>query len=156
MRCSHRLLLYAVGSRYGVSEKPDLGWEKGKNCEQNAKDTEQGKGNFGVSTGGGFTVKLPRLPHVKQGRREEKDRNIEPIGGLCDRPVIGVKQDGNEEKSVQNAAHFDAPKLLLTKGKALPDREQKGRPEEQLHVLKGRFVDAREGGDPQGLPEPIV
>ena len=95
------------------------------------------------------------IPSRIYGHKEDTD--IEPIGRFADGTVIGVKQHGNQRKPQKHAAQLDAPKIrALPKEQALHQREYKHRPEQQLHVLPGRFIDPRKRCDPHSLSQPIV
>ena len=111
---------YAKGSCDWISENADTGCYKGE------KDKEQGDGAkctnckfFGSATNG-FRVEQTRFIEICDGGRDEKNDDVDPIGGFPDRAVVGVEEDRNERKPQKDAAQLDAPKVrAVAKGAAL-------------------------------------
>ena len=95
--------------------------------------------------------------NISDRRRNKEDGNVDPIGRFSDDAVVGVKQNGNEDQSSQNAFSLYAPKIsLIEKEEAFKDGKEEHRPKEQLHVLPCRLVYPRERGDPRRFAKPIV
>ena len=112
--------LSAERARQRISENADTGCDKGE------KDKEQGDGAkcanckfFGSATND-FGVKKSCFIEICDGGRDEKNDDVDPIGGFPDRAVVGVEEDRNERKPQKDAAKLDAPKVrAAAKGAAL-------------------------------------
>ena len=88
---------------------------------------------------------------------DKEDRNVDPVGRSSDDPVIGVENDGNQDKSQEDPLELHAPKTReAPEEKALKDSIENHWPKEQLHMLKGRFIHARKRRDPCSLAEPFI
>ena len=130
---------------------------KGKENEQKPDDAKQGEGKTRACAFCFFVAEKPCFIDVSDRRRHKENGDVEPIGGFSDDTVVGVKNHGDEGKAKQDATELDAPKILpVPKEKGLHDGKEEHRPKEELHMLPGRFVDTREGRDPNRSSRPII
>ena len=145
--------LYAVFPCQRISEDADLGGGKGEDDEEERYHRKHGD----ALPGWGFAglvigVKASRFINIRRGSGDEEDRDIDPIGRFADHTVIGVKEKRDQRKPQEDAAQFDAPKILaVPKKEALHDSIEKHRPKKELHMLPCGFVDARKRRDPYRL-----
>ena len=104
-----------------------------------------------------FLVEEPRFIKKRRGGTNEENRDVKPIGRLADDAVVEIKERRNEREPHGGADKLYAPKILaLLEKQALHGGEEKHRPEEKLHMLPGRLVNAREGRDPKRFARPLV
>ena len=104
-----------------------------------------------------FAVKQAGFRDIRDRRRDEEDRDIDPVGRFSDGAVIGVKQDGDQGESEEDAAKLDAPKVrAVSEEKAFDDGKKERRPKEKLHMLPGRFVNSGKRRDPNSPGKPLV
>ena len=151
------LLLNAVTPRQGIAEQPKLGRLKGEHRKKQSQKAKHCHRRPRPSTRGIAPPEEAPLVKVDRRRRDEKDRDVEPIGGFADNAVVGIEDHGNEQEPKQDPTQLDAREILaVAEERALHRRKQQHRPEKELHMLKGRFVHAGKRSDPQGAPQPIV
>ena len=150
-------LLYAVGSRQGVLKQPYVRREEGKEDEAEGEDGQHGGGLSSGAGGQPSRQQEPCFIEIGKGGGQKKDGDIEPIGGFAHGAVVGIKENGDQRKPQEDPPHLDTGKIgAVRKTSDLYDGNDQHGPKQELHMLPGGFVDSREGGDPGGLPQPII
>ena len=118
---SEGVLLDPIFTCQRISEDPDFGCGKGENDEEEryhrkCSDVPPGGCFAGLLVG----VKASCFIDIRRRGRDEKDRDIDPIGGFADRSVIRVKENGDQREPKKDAAKLNAPKIIaIPKEKAL-------------------------------------
>ena len=103
-----------------------------------------------------FSFKKSCLVKICDRGREEKDGDVQPIGGGAYHSVVGVEQHGNKSKTQEDPPQLHAPKILaVAEEKALHHGVEKQRPKQELHMLPGGFVYPGEQGTEFAV-EPFV
>ena len=149
--------LYPISPRQRILEDVDFGGEKGEKRKTEGNCYKEDDSCFWEFTRNAFFLKEFCFIEIGDGGGDEKDGNVDPIGGFSDDAVVGIKDHGNQKNAKQDPAQLDAPKIFaVTEEKALHNGKHKHRPEQQLHMLPRGFIYSRKGSDPQSSPKPIV
>ena len=99
-----------------------------------------------------------RFDEKNGGGSHEVDRDIDKVNRYAEGTGIGVVEGGNQKESEQGAFELDAPEgaIVFAKVSAFHECEEKKGNEEQLHMLEGRFVYSREGGNDDAFSRPFI
>ena len=60
-----------------------------------------------------ITFECPPFKQKHQGCGDIEDGNVDPVGGLSENSIVGVKQYWDQQKSQQNPRQFNTPVVLL-------------------------------------------
>ena len=132
------LFLYSVGSCQWVLEDVQLGGHKGKEHENKEDCHKCQKSRPLRSADKLFGFEKPRFIDEGYRGRKEEDHDIEPIGRLRDRAVVGVEENGDQYYAEQNSTQLHAPEVLaMFEEEALQDGKQKAWHKQKLHMLPG-------------------
>ena len=122
--------LYTVCPCQGISENADLRRHKGEYREKNGNCRKRDKGAFWMLADF-WIVELPCFIEIRRGGGNEENGDVDPIGGLADHAVVGVKKDGNQADSCEYSAEFHTPKIpTVAEEKALHDAIKEHWPKE--------------------------
>lgn len=143
-------------ARDRIPEQGNLGRFESEQDKQHADKTDGGEGELW-----GFAIAIlfedPPLEEEDQSCGEVEDSNVDPVRGLSEHAIIGVEQYRDQGQPQQNLRQFDAPIVFLfPEEPPLNQSKEEQRPEQQLHVLPGGFVNPGKGRN-QDIPAcPIV
>ena len=99
----------------------------------------------------------PPLKEKDQQSGDIEDGDIDPVRGLAEYTIVGVKQYRDQNQPQQDFRQFDAPVVFLILEKQTLNRgkEEQG-PEQQFYVLPGGFIYPGEGRNQDASACPIV
>ena len=147
---------YSVCARDRIPEQWDLRRFESEHDEQCTDEADGGESELW-----GFTMSIlfecPPLEEEGQSCGEVEDSNVDPVRGLSEHAIIGVEQHRDQGQPQQNLSQFDAPVVfLIPEEPPLDQRNEEQRPEQQLHVFPGGFVDPGKGRNQDAPARPIV
>ncbi len=155
--CSRYFLLSADFSADRVAKQRKARREKGKEHEEKADQKKNDPREPFTAKGHGVPLEQSRFKKKDQGGRQKKDQDIKPIRCFPERAVCGIEQNGNEDKPRHRSRKLDPSKaLFFAKSDRFRHGEEKKREKEQLHVLPGGFVHARDQGADGALARQVV
>ena len=132
-------------TRDRIPEQWNLRRSEGEHGKQHAEEADGGEGEL-LGFAMAILFECPPLKEKGQSSGEVEDGNVDPVRGLSEHAVIGIKQHRDQGQPQQNLSQLDAPVVfLISEGPPLDQRNEEQRPEQQLHVLPGGFVDPGEG-----------
>ena len=99
---------------------------EGEEHEQRTHQTEEGEGEPGVWAG---NFESPIFKEKDRPGGNIEDGDVQPVRGLAEGPVIGVKQHRDQRKPQQGAPQLDPPEIFLPpEAEPLNQRKEKQRP----------------------------
>ena len=133
-----KLSTYAECSGDGVAEDGEVRGIEGEEYEGEGKREEGEVGEARIGAVGWGAEELFREIEVGDGGADEENCDVNPIGGLADRAVVGVEENGNQGETEKNRPECDERKIRAVAKEARGDEgEEKHRPKEELHMLPG-------------------
>ena len=143
-------------TRERIPEQGKLRRSEGEHGKQHAEEADDGEGELW-----GFAMAIPfeGPPFEEKGQSsgDVEDGNVDPVRRFTEHAIIGVEQYRDQGQPQQNLSQFDAPVVfLIPEEPPLDQRKEEQRPEQQLHVLPGGFVDPGEGRNQDAPACPVV
>ena len=143
-------------AREWITEQWDLGRFESEQDKQHADKTDGGEGEL-LGFAMAILFECPPLEEKSQCCGDVEDGDVDPVRGLSEHAVVGIKQHRDQGQPQQNLRQLDAPVVfLIPEEPPLEQRNEEQGPEQQLHVLPGGFVDPGEGRNQDAPACPIV
>lgn len=132
------LVLYSVFQCHRAEEEGDVGRQEGEYHEEAAENHQCEESKLRAGKEGGVFLKKGVFKREGDRRRYKEKGDIKPIGRPAEATVIGVKENGNQDKPKKRSEKLYPPKILIFLEKeTLNKRKNKKREEKQFHMLPG-------------------
>ena len=146
-----------VASRKGILKQRYLWCRESKHHEQYAYQADYSKGKPRALAWQPISLKRPPLKEKDMQCGDVKDGDVDPVWGFAEYTIVGVEQHRDQHQAQQNFRQLDTPVVfLIFEEQPLNQCKEKQGPEQQLHMLPGRFVHPGKGRSQDASACPIV
>ena len=128
--------LYTVSTGQWIFKDSDFRRSEGKDDKEQGNRAKRTESHFRGLTRHFVGVQEPCFVEICDRGGNKENGDVDPVGRLADHTVVGVEDDGDQNKPTKNSAKLYAPKILsVFKKEALYYRKNEGGPKEKLYVL---------------------